>query len=512
MLKSGGFHVTPRFSLKLPGSNDRLSFWTYLAYVTSKRETWNDYNINFGSDPTPAERLRQFTRNSPNYRKMVNAGIDYSRNITNGYLSVDYEYSFEDKAKDSHMYALERLEDMGIFGVLPENYESTLDPANSYNSTTQINGHYLSMMYYFSKLIKNRMIFVQLYPKVGLEHHHMNYRRENRDYLVKRTSVILPRVWTTAEVRYFFGKQKEEDARGYNHELRYALNLETEGPDLLHLVDVVSDADPLNIEEGNPNLKNSFKQDHSISWDYHPSGKPINNRLRFSFQTTANDLVRGYVYNTETGVRRFKTYNVNGNHSYSAANTFNWEFGNKKQFSLSSRTEWSLTNYADMLGINAETPTKAQVSNTYVSENLRLSYRIGKQSLQLFGTASNRHTTSERVDFNTINAQHYKYGISGVFSLPAGFGISTDLSFYKRVGYGVKELDTTDAVWNLRLTYTPRGNKHWVFSADGFDLLHKLSNVNYAVTATGRTVTYTNTLPRYFVFTVQYRLSIQPKR
>ena len=80
------------------------------------------------------------------------------------------------------------------------------------------------------------------------------------------------------------------------------------------------------------------------------------------------------------------------------------------------------------------------------------------------------------------------------------------------MGYGVKELDSTDAVWNMRLTFSPKRNNHWLFSIDGFDLLHKLSNVHYAVTATGRTVSYTNSLPRYMVFTVQYRLNIQPKK
>ena len=113
--------------------------------------------------------------------------------------------------------------------------------------------------------------------------------------------------------------------------------------------------------------------------------------------------------------------------------------------------------------------------------------------------------------FATINSQHYKYGASANFKLPAGIGLSTDFFFYKRVGYGVKELDTTDKVWNMRLTYTPKGG-HWVFAADGFDLLHKLSNVHYAVTASGRTVSYTNSLPRYFMFTVQYRLNIQPRK
>ncbi len=165
-----------------------------------------------------------------------------------------------------------------------------------------------------------------------------------------------------------------------------------------------------------------------------------------------------------------------------------------------------------MLGVDAEAPSKVQVRNMSVSEELELGYTIGRQTIAAFGSVTHRHTTSERSDFQTINAQHYKYGVRGTFNLPAGFGISSDLSFYKRVGYGVRELDTTDAVWNLRLTYVPRGDKHWLFAADGFDLLHKLSNVHYSVNATGRTVSYSNSLPRYFIVSVQYKLSIQPKR
>lgn len=44
------------------------------------------------------------------------------------------------------------------------------------------------------------------------------------------------------------------------------------------------------------------------------------------------------------------------------------------------------------------------------------------------------------------------------------------------------------------------------------DLLHRLSNIHYAINATGRTVTYTNTLPRYVLLTAQYRLNINPKK
>ena len=115
-------------------------------------------------------------------------------------------------------------------------------------------------------------------------------------------------------------------------------------------------------------------------------------------------------------------------------------------------TTYSLMNSTDMVGINMDLPAKTQAQNQSISEDLTFSYRIGRQMLQANASVTNRHTTSESQDFNTINAQHFKYGINGVFSLPKGFGLSTDIFFYKRNGYGVKELDSTDAVWNLRFS------------------------------------------------------------
>ncbi|MDE6572950.1 MAG: hypothetical protein K2L58_06880 [Duncaniella sp.] len=72
-------------------------------------------------------------------------------------------------------------------------------------------------------------------------------------------------------------------------------------------------------------------------------------------------------------------------------------------------------------------------------------------------------------------------------------------------------LDTTDAILNVGLSFSPRKTR-WTFMVDGFDLLHRLSNVHYAVSASGRTISYTNALPRYILFTAQYRLNIQPKK
>ena len=46
---------------------------------------------------------------------------------------------------------------------------------------------------------------------------------------------------------------------------------------------------------------------------------------------------------------------------------------------------------------------------------------------------------------------------------------------------------------------------------DGFDMLHNLSNVFYNVNAQARTETYTNVLPQYVMFHVQWKIHKAPK-
>ena len=164
-----------------------------------------------------------------------------------------------------------------------------------------------------------------------------------------------------------------------------------------------------------------------------------------------------------------------------------------------------------MIGTNTEEPQLSKVDNNAISQRLTLGWQIGKQSISLNGEFLNRHSFSSRHDFQTINANHFSYGIVANFKLPYNIGINTDFNIYTRKGYGVKELDTSDAIWNTRLTWTPMKAKMWTFMLDGFDMLHQLSNVNYAVTASGRTVSYSNALPRYFMVSVQYKFHRQPK-
>lgn len=508
----------PQVSWKIPGTGDRLGFSSYWRYYSRTDDSWKDYNVNYGSDPAPSVRRRQYTDNTPNHTFVTNNDLTY-RIRFNDHLSMmlSYSHKFTDETKDSYMYALDRLADMGIYGVIPQNYLESFDPANSYASRLMKNIHYFQpgIFYnYSSDKGRRNYIYASFMPEFSLEHQHLDYRREGKTYLKTRSDFL-------TEISSYHGKfyggfnMKGEGRDGYYmHGIDYTAQVDPTTPNLENMIDVVNDADPMNITLGNPDLKTEYKFGQSLEYtlNLRPRGHVFSNSVRVNYQWTRNALTRGFTYDLNTGVRHIRTYNVNGNSAAMLSDELKFQFGSKQQFTLASSASASLNRYADMIGTGSAEPTPSRVKNAVISEKLRLSWQLGAQTLSVRGDYSNRHTTSTQDGFSNINADHISYGVTGQFKLPAGLGLSTDFTLYTRRGYGVRQLDTTDAIWNLRLSYNPAKARRWVFMIDGFDMLHQLSNVNYAINASGRTVTYTNALPRYFMLSAQYRLNIQPKK
>ncbi len=510
--KEWEIEFSPSYARKT-NTGDIIYVNLFSSFRSSKEDIFKNYDINFGQDPVAAERRSQYFDNSPNKTIKLGGEIEYVMNFNDIHIDLDYEYRYNRRDVDSYMYALDRLADNGVFGQLPSGYLTTLDPANSYTSLITESRHTFTPRFSWIKSRKEKdRLLVSIAPKLRWLYRHIDYNRENKLYPVSDNTFVTAIGNWGAMIDYNFDNVKDDDGHSFfRHDIRLEYRLTPSSPDLMHLINVDNTADPMNIDLGNPNLKNAYEHKEIITWRFNPRRIRLNNTLTFTATQTSDALVWGYTYDTSTGVRVNKTYNVSGNNSLNGVNALNLQFGPKQALTLTSNTSGTLTNYADMIGVDQEEPTKSTVRTTMLSQSLRLSWQLGKQELSLRGEALTRHTTSTREDFSTINANHYTYGIIGKFILPYGFGINTDFTCYTRRGYGSKDLDTTDAILNIGLSFTPRKSR-WVFKVDGFDLLHQLSNVHYAVSASGRTISYTNALPRYVLFTAQYKLNIQPKK
>lgn len=265
--------VSPFFSYTIPNTNDALTASAVINYNNSKANLWNDYDINFGSDPEPAQLRRQYTDNSPNYTLSMRGNITYRWTLKRSLMmNFTYEYSFNKNVRDSYMFALDRLDDIGAYGVLPDGYQSVLDPSNSYTSSTYTNSHSLSPFFIWIKDFDKSRFSIFTMPRFTIEHNHLDYWRENRSYLVKRTSFLFSHSSYNGLLSYDFSKS-DDGSNHYGNTLSYELNLNTSTPELLHLVDVVNDADPLNISVGNPDLRNAFTQKHGLKWFHRPASR-----------------------------------------------------------------------------------------------------------------------------------------------------------------------------------------------------------------------------------------------
>lgn len=506
--------ITPNISYVLPGTGDRLSLNFTLQHRRRKEDIWQDYDINYGPDVANSQRLRQYFDNNPNRKTDFFSVLTYGSTLKrNLYLGFTYMFGYTNERKDSYMYALEKLEDMGFYGTLPPGYQQTFDPSNSYTSHQWGYSHQIQPMLRGSFDLKDgSALSFNISPRVVFYHQRFSYWRNNADYSLRTHYTYVDMGSWNGQIQYFFNRSKGEGRPSWRNMFRYNYSIKSTLPDLFDRVDVVNDADPLNIYVGNPDLKVSVNHAHQLRWGYDPASYAFTNSLTFDYSYTHNAMTRGYTYDTATGVRVNKMYNVGGNRWYGFTNQSMWQFGSTKQFTLTNTATWRNERLTDMVGIDMALPQLYKVCNDVLTDNFKLSWEIGKQNIGIRCDVSNRRTTSTLEGFEQLNATHVNSGFQGVFKLPAGFGISTDFTFYTRRGYGVEYLDTTDPVWNVRVSYAPPRNSHWVINLDGFDMLHQLSNVNYAVTASGRTVSYTNSLPRYVILTVQYRLSIQPKK
>ena len=82
---------------------------------------------------------------------------------------------------------------------------------------------------------------------------------------------------------------------------------------------------------------------------------------------------------------------------------------------------------------------------------------------------------------------------------------------FARRGYQQSEMNTTDWIWNAQLTHSFIKGK-LLAKLQGFDILHQLSNTQYAMNAQGRTETWHNSIPRYVMLSLSWKFNVNPKK
>ncbi|MDO4930366.1 MAG: outer membrane beta-barrel protein [Bacteroidales bacterium] len=496
---------------------DVLQLNASVSASDARNETFDHYLLDYPSasttdGTTTADYRNRWTKGHPDRSLDYTVGADYML-WASGQLLVKPGYSFGQThtRRDNYLYRLDRLAGWGIdsdqaLGVLPSEtalLEEALDDENSYERRQTDTRHtaqiYVKDDRWFGENY-NWLHFDVTLPLV-MTHRRLDYARNTYDGVTTRHTVFFN---PSAKVTYKW----HDGARSV--ELTYRLR--HRAPDMLYFLNIEDNADPLNIYNGNPDLKNTATHTVRLAHTNNSQRKQRYFSTSFNATFTRNAQAWAYTYDRATGVRTYAPENVNGNYVLSAGVDYAMPLDKKKRLTLSTATFAQLYHSVDLISIeSAVAPSRSTVSTWWATETLRLDYRLGKVKAGVKAYGSWNRATSQRESFTPFTVWDFNYGPTVQVELPWDMQLATDLTVYSRRGYEDDAANTDDVVWNARLAKRVlKGNL--TFAVDAFDILGQLSNLTQTVNSQGRVETWRNVTPRYVMVHVIYKLNIQPKK
>ena len=483
-------------------SVDNIYIDVFLLNRNRKEDLFNRYSLLYAKDKVH-DYADQYYKNHPDHHLETEGRIAYSTRLNqNLWGEIIYQLKYQYDNRNSHLYRLDRLQDyeQGELGCLPSvaEYELGIDWNNSFESRSSNTDHIATWEMNWNKRTDKGKWWAQCRFPFTLRHARLDYQRGAVDTTLVRNTFLVGSNNTFL--------QWDSSDRKYRFYVQYWLD--NRSPDLMNMVNIHDDTDPLHIKEGSRGLKNSFAHRYEFSVDYNH-----HDRWGISFGNeggaTTNAIAMGYTYDAATGVRTYRATNVNGNWNMLTGVNFNLRLPHLR---VGNMIHYSFVQNVDLVGVTKTTDMARSVVRTNgINEVFNLRYSFGQQQIQAKFNGNWRRMTSDRTDFTNLHVRDFTYSLSGVFNLPWQFQISTDLSLFSRRGYGSSELNTDDLVWNARLSKSfLKGNL--VVMLDGFDILGNLSSISYSINGQGRTEIRRNVLPRYALLHIQYRLNKRPKK
>ena len=286
-------------------------------------------------------------------------------------------------------------------------------------------------------------------------------------------------------------------------------------PALNNMLDVIDDSDPLNIWQGNPALRATGHHAMSLGMTKGRNDSQHNDRWAV---TAKYDLFRHSIglertYDMGTGITRVQPKNIDGNWNAQLSGTYYSTPDRKQRFWFETRTDASFAHSVDFASAyGSGVSGRSSVDNFSLRQSLSGRYLHKGLNLSAKASADWNYATSERLGFSTINAVDFQYGVGATVPLPWDMEVGTDLTMYSRRGYADPSMNTDDLVWNMRISKSMLPRRNLTVFVDGFDILGQLSNIRRVINAQGRTETWYNTVPRYFMVHLIYRLNREPKK
>jgi hypothetical protein len=305
--------------------------------------------------------------------------------------------------------------------------------------------------------------------------------------------------------RYEFNNNKARQFVKWDASLRRGL------PDMITLLPTTDNTNPLTISLGNPDLRPSTTLNTYVHLERTAaaSGFVTAGTLRYNRYWNRRSTRR--TYDSTTGVSTYTPVNVNGAYDINGNVYITAKLDHDNRLWLTSSTSATYEHIPDWMQENGGSDVMSTVRNTLLSQRFQLNWSIASGYSMNFGIKGTwRNATSPMASFTTINAADLYAKLGVQVKLPWKLQLGTDMTLYKRYGYGDASLNDASWVWNANLTRSFLSGR-FLASVTAFDILGQLNHISASINSLGRTETWTNALRRYAMLTLTYRFSLMPR-
>ena len=479
-------------SLRLSGStsNSQSHNYNFSDVIYYKRLT---------KDGLPTTDLTYRYRTTPNWNRNYSLGASYSEPILrNLFAQLNYSYNYSRRHSDGDTFDFGKIdsigrilwEDYGQYGALAPNYFEFLSDSLSRYTENINKTHNIDISLRFITSLLNISAGIRIEQQNQL----MAYQYQGLDTVASRN---FSRISPSLNARFRFNRQ---------HTLRITYRGQTQQPDMTSLFNLTDNSNPLNIREGNPDLKPSYN--NNINVDYNNYFQETQRSIfgRFAFSNTRNAISNRTEYNTTTGGQVTRPENINGNWNIRGNIGFNtplfWE-----KLMLNTNTSANYQNHVSYIYQNHETLTNT-VKQTGLGENLSLTLRLNYWDIRAEGNINWSRSQSNIVEATNQSTFNFHYGLSSTGNFENGFGYNTSIRMNCRRGYSSAEMNTNELIWNAQISYRFLKKRQATVSIQAFDILRQRSNISRSISAYSRRDSENNSINSYVMFNFSYRLNV----
>lgn len=475
---------------------------------TSTDKTNSLYNlITQGVEPTTDFRNRYNHNKQQNLQLL--GSIDYplieikkSHGKISHNISTNYHIEHQNQQGDRNFYRLDRLggdwalPDRKLLGQLPSTTDSlalATDWGNTNHTTTRQAMHNVGLRYSFEK---DDLYFHAALPMAFTRNAIDDLRmKDQQRHIVKHYQ------WLQPSFSLSFKNIKLSGSIAHT------------APQMNLLLDVTDDSNPLFITKGNTTLKPTNIYNATLGYTLNKTKHAQNLNAEWGYSAQQNAVGQARYYDAETGVTTSMAQNINGNWQTHVTVGYACSLDKKQKWTFDVSATETFQNSVDFQQTSLmPTSAKSEVKNWFMQGNVALAYHCKLFNAALKSAVDWQHATSKLTGFQTINSINHLYTFTNQWSLPWSMVIDTDLTYYVRSGYADHSMNSHEWIWNMAVAKRMLKSKALSLKLSGHDILAQRRSIVRTLNAQGRTETWHNVVPRYFMLSLVYHFSKSPRK